>query len=97
MGSEVARIRERSKSRKLIEQLYEDSQRVYVVHYNCTRPDQPFAFDLTSTRRNDDRQRTTHCSQSRQATIGQEQPVDKIVTHDVSRFSCAAPAHFETI
>ncbi|MFJ2363661.1 hypothetical protein ACIPIN_08145 [Pseudomonas sp. NPDC087697] len=35
MGSEVARIRERSKSRKLIEDLYEDSQRVYVVHYSC--------------------------------------------------------------
>ena len=35
MGSEVARIRERSKSRKLIESLYESAQQVYVIHYSC--------------------------------------------------------------
>jgi hypothetical protein len=35
MGSEVARSRERSKSRKLIESLYESAQQVYVIHYSC--------------------------------------------------------------
>lgn len=35
MGSEAARIKQRSASRKLVEELYEDSQRVYVVHYSC--------------------------------------------------------------
>ena len=35
MGSEVARVKQRSASRKLVEDLFEDSQRVYVVHYSC--------------------------------------------------------------
>lgn len=35
MGSEVTRVRERKKSRQLIEDLYSDSMNVYVVHYSC--------------------------------------------------------------
>lgn len=35
MGSEVARVKQRSASRKLVEDLFEDSPRVYVVHYSC--------------------------------------------------------------
>ncbi|MNJ23781.1 hypothetical protein D3C77_181760 [compost metagenome] len=35
MGSEIARVKQRSASRKLVEDLYEESQRVYVVHYSC--------------------------------------------------------------
>jgi hypothetical protein len=35
MGSEVARIKQRTASRKLIEELFEDAQKVYVVHYSC--------------------------------------------------------------
>ncbi|MBH3444003.1 hypothetical protein I5L59_10490 [Pseudomonas moraviensis] len=35
MGSEVARVKQRSASRKLVEDLFDDSPRVYVVHYSC--------------------------------------------------------------
>lgn len=35
MGAELDRVKERAKSRALIEDLYKNSNRVYVVHYSC--------------------------------------------------------------
>lgn len=35
MGSEVARVKQRAANRKLVEDLYDNSQQVYVVHYSC--------------------------------------------------------------
>lgn len=35
MGAELDRIKERSKSRALIDDLFQNSTRVYVVHYSC--------------------------------------------------------------
>lgn len=35
MGSELDKIKDRKKSRALIEDLYQESNRVYVIHYSC--------------------------------------------------------------
>lgn len=35
MSSELDRVKERAKSRALVDDLYQDSGRVYVVHYSC--------------------------------------------------------------
>lgn len=35
MGAELDRVKERRRSRALIENLYQDSNRVYVIHYSC--------------------------------------------------------------
>ncbi|WP_178124295.1 hypothetical protein [Pseudomonas sp. AN3A02] len=35
MSSEIDRVRDRAKSRALVDDLYQDASRVYVVHYSC--------------------------------------------------------------
>lgn len=35
MGSEIDRVRERAASRQLVEKLFQDAHRVFVVHYSC--------------------------------------------------------------
>lgn len=35
MSSEIDRVKDRAKSRSLVDDLYQDASRVYVVHYSC--------------------------------------------------------------